>query len=111
MKGKLLGTTKGKILFIAVCSLLVVSLGATTVFAAAQGAKMVKDGKIHAAAVRVKEGLPAGQQYIDGEESAAENIADNCGTPDAPVRTRDTEVAAGAKRVKEGLPAGQQKGN
>ncbi|MEG6612091.1 hypothetical protein V6C42_04385 [Pseudoclostridium thermosuccinogenes] len=108
MKGKLFSTAKRKIAIITICSSLMIILGATTVFAATQGAKMVKDGKVHEAAIKVKEGLPAGQQFREGEEATVKNIADTSEAPKGPIKTKDSEVPAAAINVKEGLPAGNQ---
>ena len=108
MKGKLFSTAKRKIAIITICSSLMIILGATTVFAATQGAKMVKDGKVHEAAIKVKEGLPAGNQIKEGEEATVKNIADISEASKSPIKIKDSEVPAAAIKLKEGLPAGQQ---
>lgn len=108
MKRKFLSSVKSKIGFITICSALMISLGATTAFAATQSAKRIKNNEFHVAAIKVKEGLSAGQQAKEDEDSIAKNLEDTIGTPESPVRTKDSEVPAGAIKVKEGLPAGQQ---
>lgn len=88
--------------------MLVISLGATTVFATTQSAKMVKDGKVHAAAIKVKEGLPAGQQFKNDEKATVKNIGGASETSNSPIKTKDSEVPEVAVKVKKGLPAGKQ---
>lgn len=108
MKGKLFSTEKSKIIIATICTGLVISLGATTVFASTQSARMVKGGKVHEYAIRVKEGLPAGKQFEDGEEPIAKNIDGTSENPNGPIKTKDGEVPAIAIKVKKGLPTGQQ---